>query len=66
MASDRARLVTPGTGLERLEHLAERIWDGFFLVEYGANFTYVCGTVLRESIVLREKMDAIIEAQEIH
>ena len=25
-----------------------------------------CGTVLRESTVLREKMDAIIEAQEIH
>ena len=29
MPSDRARLVTPGTGLERLEHLPERIWDGF-------------------------------------
>ena len=29
MPSDRARLVTPGTGLERLEHHAERIWDGF-------------------------------------
>ena len=27
--SDRAHLVTPGTGLERLEHLSERIWDGF-------------------------------------
>ena len=26
----------------------------------------MCGTVLRESTVLREKMDAIIEAQEIH
>ena len=29
MPSDRARLVTPGTGPERLEHLAERIWDDF-------------------------------------
>ena len=30
------------------------------------NKDIVCGTVLRESTVLREKMDAIIEAQEIH
>ena len=29
MPWDRARLVTPGTGLKRLEHLAERIWHGF-------------------------------------
>ena len=29
MPSDKARLVTSGTGLERLEHLPERIWDGF-------------------------------------
>ena len=29
MSSDRARLVTSGTGLERLEHLSQRIWDGF-------------------------------------
>ena len=29
MPSDRARLFTPGNGLERLEHLSERVWDGF-------------------------------------
>ena len=29
MPSDRARPVTPGTGLERLERHPERIWDGF-------------------------------------
>ena len=29
MPSNRAHLVTPETGLERLEHLVERMWDGF-------------------------------------